>query len=395
MLNIFSKIKSVFNRVQKITTVFSMSQELAVRTKLINSSTWPSVIYLYSNQLPLHSTFRYRGYNMVQTLNKTTSFTASYFFIEEIDDPLLTKLLTAKVWVIVRMPYSHKLAEIINLAKTKGIKIVYDIDDLIFIPKLTKQVQQFVAATPDKFAYWEEYINLRNQTARLADYFITTNQLLADELTKQYHKKSFVIPNFLNDEQIEVSQNLYKHADLKQIRRLGYFSGSNTHDNDLELIAKSITKILENYPKINLTVVGFITLPHVLEKYKQSNRIVVKGFTDYLKLQEEYASVDLLLVPLQKSIFTDVKSELKFFEAAIVGTPGIFSSTFVYDNVINGKNGLLANVDEWYQKIDAMIKNPVQYNSIKKAAKVYAFKHYTGSEISAKIIQILTQILNS
>ena len=54
------------------------------------------------------------------------------------------------------------------------------------------------------------------------------------------------------------------------------------------------------------------------------------------------------LVPLQDNTFTNCKSELKWFEAAIVGGLTVASPTFTYRGVIEpGVNGWLAASHEW------------------------------------------------
>ena len=58
--------------------------------------------------------------------------------------------------------------------------------------------------------------------------------------------------------------------------------------------------------------------------------------------------MDFNLVPLLANEFTDCKSELKFVDAALVGTLTIASPAFAYAEVIrHGENGCLAEHDQW------------------------------------------------
>jgi glycosyltransferase involved in cell wall biosynthesis len=67
-----------------------------------------------------------------------------------------------------------------------------------------------------------------------------------------------------------------------------------------------------------------------------------------VELQKAMATVDINVVPLQHNDFTHSKSELKFFEAAIVGTPTIASAAPVFSAVIeHGVNGLLVIDHDW------------------------------------------------
>ena len=102
-------------------------------------------------------------------------------------------------------------------------------------------------------------------------------------------------------------------------------------------------------------MVGFID-------FKKPLKIIWIGYLhalqDFLNLQRLIANVEINLVPLQNNVFTNCKSELKYFEAGIVGTVSIASPIFSYKKVIADKeNGYLSNSYEWCEKLAALIKN--------------------------------------
>jgi glycosyltransferase involved in cell wall biosynthesis len=73
-----------------------------------------------------------------------------------------------------------------------------------------------------------------------------------------------------------------------------------------------------------------------------------KPFVDFLDMQSLVRTVDLNIVPLQENPFTWSKSELKYFEAALVETPTLASSCPVFSNAIApGKTGFLAESTQW------------------------------------------------
>jgi hypothetical protein len=74
----------------------------------------------------------------------------------------------------------------------------------------------------------------------------------------------------------------------------------------------------------------------------------VHPFVDFIALQALIADVDFNLVPLQTNEFTHCKSELKYVDAANVGTLTIASPTYAYAQAIrHGENGYLAADDQW------------------------------------------------
>ena len=68
-----------------------------------------------------------------------------------------------------------------------------------------------------------------------------------------------------------------------------------------------------------------------------------------MNLQLALANVDLNIAPLQDNVFTNCKSELKYFEAAAAGTVTIASPTYAFRNsIVDGVNGFFASPIDWY-----------------------------------------------
>ena len=69
---------------------------------------------------------------------------------------------------------------------------------------------------------------------------------------------------------------------------------------------------------------------------------------DFLELQRSIAEVEVNIAPLQHHPFTSCKSELKYFEAAAVGTWTVASATPAFaDAIDDGRTGRLARAHEW------------------------------------------------
>jgi glycosyltransferase involved in cell wall biosynthesis len=137
--------------------------------------------------------------------------------------------------------------------------------------------------------------------------------------------------------------------------KLGYFSGSSSHNGDLSLVAHALERVMAADARIDLVLVGHIDVAQAFGarfgghlKGHLADRVTIHPFVDFLTLQELIADVDFNLVPLQVNEFTHCKSELKFVDAAIVGTLTIASPAFAYAEAIrHGENGYLAEDDQW------------------------------------------------
>jgi len=193
----------------------------------------------------------------------------------------------------------------------------------------------------------------------------------------------------LNDEQVEISQLCVEKKKAQGARKpfsLGYFSGSPTHANDFKTIYKEIVELLEEFDDIVLDVVGYMEFPEEMKKFVEMGRVRFTNPVDFVRLQELVASVDVNLVPLVINKFTNCKSELKFFEAAIVNTITCAAYTYTYENAIeHGVNGFLCKPSEWYPTIKSIYLGEYDIDGINKRAKDYVLKNYYGEKIVKQI----------
>lgn len=337
------------------------------------------------------STFRYRCYNIAQISATDPNRRFLYFFHNELEH-LLPFLNDIDSVTLVRMRWTHQLADFIYQVKSIGIPVIFDTDDLVCDLDSIQLIMSTldVSSTEADYNYWFSYISRLHMTAKMADAILATNDFLAKRLSDLLGVPAGIIPNFLNHEQIQVSMRLRKEKEDSQSHKpftLGYFSGTPSHINDFKLIASELIHLLSKYPDIKLLVVGFMDYPAEMQELIQSPQVMHEPLTDFLRLQGLIASVDVNLVPLVVNGFTNCKSELKFFEAAIVDTLTIASPTFNYENAIqSGKNGFLASAGDWGRQIESVYNGMIDYRTIAKQAREDVLSKYQGLAI--------TQIIN-
>jgi glycosyltransferase involved in cell wall biosynthesis len=339
------------------------------------------VAYYYDN--PDSSTFRYRAYNMIQVLNESQgNYSAAYFMSTEIDK--LDRIIDiADIFVICRSRYTNKINRLITRARNKGKFVYFDIDDLVFEPSyihlLLDTLDEELNQT-DIWDFWHAYVGRIRSTLDLCNNIITTNEYLANKVVDYTKKSVCIIPNFLNKEQIYISDKIYSEKKLIKLPRedkiyIGYFSGSPTHNKDFEVASDALICLLEKDPRLILLIAGHMDNIGKLNNYE--NRIKRLPMQDFINLQRQIGDVDINIVPLQNNEFTNCKSELKYFEAAVVGTVSIATPIFTYKNAIrDGENGYLAKSFEWYDKLSYVINHIYDINMITEEAYSDCKKKY-------------------
>ena len=88
--------------------------------------------------------------------------------------------------------------------------------------------------------------------------------------------------------------------------------------------------------------------------------------------------MDINLIPLVINPFTEGKSDLKYYESALVEVPSVASPTVVYQSCIEpGSNGFLARTsDDWYAALRDLIVDSELRRRMGKRAYQHAIEHY-------------------
>ncbi|MBS6161842.1 MAG: glycosyltransferase [Firmicutes bacterium] len=302
----------------------------------------------------------------------------------------LEQVRNYRVFVIFRCPYTEELGEFIRLAKELNKTVIYDIDDLVIDTKYTDTIKYLDTMSPEERKGYDEGVRNMQKVLKMCDAAITTTERMAEEL-KHYVPKVFINRNTASEEMLQLSEEAYekrvaeKIAESRETVKMGYFSGSITHNDDFILIQPAVAKIMEKYPQTELHIAGILDIPKELEAFKE--RVIAHPFTDWKKLPEMIAAVDINLAPLEESIFNEAKSENKWVEAALVRVPTIASNLGAFKRMIeHNKTGILANTcDEWYEGLESLVVDAQKREYIAKNAYEYCKVHcvtlYTGFQL--------------
>ena len=344
-------------------------------------------IALYFVKAPDSSTFRYRCFNVSQITNESKKWQAVVFFRYETK---VVKELIPKSDLLVfgrQSRWDSLIKSVVDEAKVNKIPTLFDLDDLVF----DKKYLLLVVNTIGEFSnleYWAPYFDDINTTGKNVDGFLVTNDFLGEKIKKTFKKPYKVIMNSLNEEQLAASET-YLALGVKNGRKtfdIGYFSGSPTHVNDLEVALPEVLAFLENHEDAKLKVVGLMEFDERANKFLENGQIEFLPPVDFRKLQRAMCEVDVNIAPLTINDFTNCKSELKFFEAAAVETTTIASPTYTFKKAIkNGENGFLAQPGEWYEKLEYLYNNPKENAKIAKKAREYVLKNYCGKKFLKEV----------
>lgn len=278
--------------------------------------------------------------------------------------------------IIYRTGYSEELRELCRLAKKYDKPVYYDIDDLVIDTKYTDQLTYTQNLSEVDKAAYDAGVHSYGKMMALCDQVITTTRALKEEL-QNYNSNVLLNRNLASEELVHISQQTLKdYSENNQTVKIGYFSGSITHNENFEMIKPAIVQILEKYPQVELHLVGYLDLPQDMKQF--AGQIKMNAYVDWKELPKLISQMDINLAPLVDNVFNQAKSEIKWLEAALVKVPTLASHLGSFEEMIEDeRTGLLAQPEEWYQKLEMLIENAEQRKVIAENAYRFVLEHCT------------------
>jgi len=329
----------------------------------------------------------------------------------------LNQVRNYRVFIFFRCPVTPVVEEFISRAKKLHKTVLFDIDDLVVDTKYTDTIPYVKSLSPEEKEIYDDGVIRMGRTLRLCDGAITTTERLAQEL-RHYVPEVIINRNTASELMLKHSEEFLRQKREPQETtqqatkkwwtwsrkqevypkrrgvRLGYFSGSITHNADVELILPALVRVLKENSDVELHIVGELDLPKELEPFEK--QVITREFVDWQELPALIGSVDVNLAPLEDTIFNEAKSENKWVEAALVKVPTVASDVGAFHRMIrHNETGLLCRTKgEWYQALKRMIQDSRFRSQIAEKAYEYCRKNcvttYTGFSLAKYIRSKMT-----
>ena len=278
-----------------------------------------------------------------------------------------------RVLVVHRSRWTPELARWIDRAREAGARILVDFDDLVFDPALIEDDDiAFIAALDATArARWRADCAAWRETLRAADAALVTTPALARQV-EAMGLRAIVKPNGLAPAFGAASEAWRGARPLVDdgCLRIGYASGTPTHERDFALLAPALVEVLKRHRDWKLVLIGAIRGAGVLDALPD-NQIERRPRVAWPNLPGELARLDINLAPLEATLFNACKSPLKWLDAAAVGVPTLASDHGAFAHWIEpGRTGLLACTNaQWRAGLERLIVDPDLRRSLGEAAR--------------------------
>ena len=302
------------------------------------------------------------------------------------------RLMGAAVLYACRVPATPEYMPVFAYARALGIPVIYDIDDLLFDPEVFPPPLHTYAGTIDEETH--RRLALDNpfflEGLRFADQVTVSTAALAREVARHVDASVpvTVLPNLLDDTlAAEARSGQQPRARNDEDVVIFYGSATKAHKEEVyRIFLPAVLQVLDTHPQARLELVGFFEdLPDAL---LLSGRIRIEPPTpDFAAYLARLREADISISVLEESRSTDVKSEIKWLEAAVYGIPSVVSPTATYREALTeGKDVLFArDVAEWAAQLGRLVEDASLRERIGKAAREHALERF-GPEQGLKIL---------
>ena len=334
-------------------------------------------------------TQRYRVYNYSEELTSYGFTSYIYDSNEIVNEKILNE---ADILVLNRIAWNNEIGRLIQHFKKNGLPVVFDIDDFL-IDYTQVDLLRYTNSMPSKQR--ELIISLMQGleiTMNACDFVTVSTHSLRCEVEKR-GSPAFILPNNIGIYALDLAKDnlLTKNDHSNEKIIIGYFSGTKTHEKDFMECVEGLRCIFQSYSKAELLIAGHLDLPKLMLPYE--NRIKSISLMPHDEMLRELAKIDINIAPLEKNNrFTDCKSELKIFEAALFEIPSVASPTSTFSAIIeNGKNGFLAESPaDWYSSLSLLIREKDLRRKIGKEAKKSISSRFSIKNTVHEAISIYT-----
>ncbi len=300
------------------------------------------------------------------------------------------------MFLLHRVQNSSRLETFFRRAKQLRKPVVYDADDLVFDerPDHLSPVTRYYSR--QEMRVHRDFLHRNCRALELCEAAIVSTERLRDCIKDLFPEK----PVYLHRN--AASRKFGELADTirsgysrpkSDLVRIAYVSGSKTHKDDFAECVRPLRRLLQRYPQVRLMCVGHIDIPAEMQDLAAQVEAVPP--VPWYNVPLCYAMVDINLAPLElNNLFTESKSELKYFEPALMEIPTAASDIASFRvGIRHGETGFLcANDDQWFESLERLVVDPELRLRIGKAARADVLARYTTRVRSENLRLVLDQI---
>ena len=196
------------------------------------------------------------------------------------------------------------------------------------------------------------------KVARVARWFSTTNELLAQRYRAAGVKRVEVIANHLVPDAL---RSRHPHDGVV----IGWIAArEHRFDASALNIAGALRRVVEKHPHVRVECIGVdLRLAH---RYRHTD------YVDFEQLPDRVSRFDIGIAPLADIPFNRARSDIKLKEYAASGVPWLASPVRPYASLGPAQGGKLVPDDGWFEALDGLVSRPHERDTLGEAGRRWA-----------------------
>ena len=293
-------------------------------------------------------------------------------------------LAAADVVVLHRVGWTEAAGAVFEAARQAGARLVFDSDDDVFSPGLSDNaglVDGIRFLTPAQAGALRAGTLACRRALVACDAALAATPHLATRMAAA-GKPATTLGNTYGQAfagRCRQVRSLRGASPGRDGLRLGYASGTSTHQRDFAAIAPVLAGILAGHSGVSLTVVGCLELAEYPGLAPLAGRIEVRPLVPHHELPAELARFDLNLAPLEvDNLFCRSKSAVKYIEAGLVEVATVASAIPAFAGAVrHGETGFVAgDAGQWEAALLACVRDPALVRDLGRAARDHVEREY-------------------
>ncbi|GBR43845.1 glycosyltransferase [Gluconobacter roseus] len=277
--------------------------------------------------------------------------------------------------IFYRVPGFDDVLKLVAEAHRLKLAPRWEVDDLIFDENEYRQNGNIDTLPVAERDLLMSGVVLFRRCMLACGHGIASTQALADAMRNAGLTDVTVLENALDAETLRIATSLPGHEGSDRIW-VSYGSGTNTHDADFRQAEAGLLAAMAEEPRLCLRVIGQLQLSSAFSRFgDRVERLTELSYPDYLRALSQ---TDIAIAPLERTLFNDCKSNIKFLEAAVVRVAAICSPCAAFLTIMrNGENGLLAaDAEAWRTGFLSLARDGAYRRRLADAAYVDVMARY-------------------
>ena len=286
------------------------------------------------------------------------------------------------IFFIQRLNY-HALAPFL-VSLLKGNRIIFDCDDW----NIRENPEYYLGFYPSsKMEFFTR------KMAVYSDVCIAASSFLKDYLSR-FSKNVYFIPTGVDTGRFKPAAGCEDNSKIV-FSWIGTVYHKEMKEN-VEFILDCFSALADKYANIFLSLAGegryYKEIFSYTDRSKHKERIKINGWIDPDSIPSYLSEIDIGLLPLiQNTKFNMAKSPTKLFEYMAMAKPAVSSNIGEAAHIVrDGDNGFLAGTkEEFIEKMEDLIRNPVLRYKMGNKARETAEKDYSLNVLGKRLYEIL------